>query len=99
MDVRSPSTFESGKCQACGQFFVREASLTKHLHNNCTAAHQRSKQLWKNAASNIKKLNAPRTASQKRIRDEVRPHDVGFELVCVRIQFYSVLIHVHFYSR
>lgn len=76
MDVRHHSVPESGRCEACGQFFIREASLTKHLRNNCTAAHNRSRELWKNGPSNIKKLKASLTGNpRKRVHDQVRLHD------------------------
>jgi hypothetical protein len=79
MDV--PNTSESGRCRACGRLFIREASLTKHLRNNCTAAHQHSKQLWKNGAFNIKKLNASLSDSRKRLHEEVQPHNNDRERV------------------
>jgi hypothetical protein len=66
---------KSSRCDACGQFFIREASLTKHLRNNCSVAHKRSRELWKNGPSNIKKLNTLLTGSRKRVHEEVRPHD------------------------
>ena len=71
MASHSSSAPDSGRCEACGRFFIREASLTKHIRNNCPAAQERSRRLWKNGASNIKKLNASLTGSRKRVRDEV----------------------------
>jgi hypothetical protein len=112
MDVGRPSASESGRCQACGRFFVREASLTKHLRSNCTATHQRSRQLWKNGAFNIKKLNTSLSDSRKHLREEVQPHNNergqvvqpvgsmninhGFEIVSVQLEFFSNLIHAPF---
>jgi hypothetical protein len=100
MDVRSGSTPESGRCEACNRFFFGEASLTKHLRNHCPAAYERSRRLWKNGASNIKKLNTSLTHSRKRVRDEVRedysvrdeqpvytPHDI--ESVRILLVVYS----------
>lgn len=81
MDVQSPNTSESGRCQACGRFFQREATLTKHLRDNCTATRQHSRQLWKNGAFNIKKLNASLTDSRKRLRTEVQPSNNNTEQV------------------
>lgn len=75
MDIQHPNPSESGRCQACGRFFQREANLTKHLRDNCTAAHRRSRQLWKNGTSNIKKLSALLMDSRKRLRNEVLPID------------------------
>ena len=75
MDIQHPNPSESGRCQACGRFFQREANLTKHLRDNCAAAHRRSRQLWKNGTSNIKKLSASLMDSRKRLRNEVLPID------------------------
>ena len=75
MDIQHPNPSESGRCQACGRFFQREANLTKHLRDNCTAAHRHSRQLWKNGTSNIKKLSALLMDSRKRLRNEVLPID------------------------
>ena len=86
---------ESGRCEACGQFFIREASLTKH-RNNCSAAQERSRQLWKNGPSNIKKLNASWTDSRKRHREEVQPYrdyeleHEELELVSSRLVFITI---------
>jgi hypothetical protein len=82
---------ESGRCEACGQFFVREASLTKH-HSNCSVAHKRSRQLWKNGPSNIKKLNALGTDSRKRQLEEVHPHEDFRELELVRMRVVLIFL-------
>jgi hypothetical protein len=71
MASHSHGTPETGRCDACGRFFILEASLTKHICN-CSAAHERSRRLWKHGATNIKKLNASLTDSRKRVREEVR---------------------------
>ena len=76
-----------------GCWFDRQASLTKHIRYHCPAAQERSKCLWKNGVSNIKKLNTSLTGSRKRVHDEVtedysvqneQPLNVnqGIELVC-----------------
>ena len=71
MYAYSHSAPESGRCDACGQFFIREASLTKH-RNSCPEARKLSKKLWKNGASNVKKLNLSQMASRKRVHEEVQ---------------------------
>ena len=93
MASHSSSAPETGRCEACSRIFLKEASLTKHICYHCPAAQERSKRLWKNGASNIKKLNASLTGSRKRVHDEVtedysvqneQPVNVnqGIELVC-----------------
>ena len=106
MYAYSHSGPESGRCDACDQFFIREASLTKH-RRNCSAARKLSRKLWKNGASNVKKLNMSQTASRKRVYDEVRPHEdhndlehaeqpASVELVSTLLIFHS-FITVHIY--
>ena len=101
MDVRSSNAPESGQCEACSRFFILEASLTKH-RRHCSAAHERSRRLWKNGASNIKKLNASltRTVSLKREHEEVHEDyrvqdDIHHVSVLVRVLLpgYSGLDH------
>ena len=93
MASHSSSAPKTGRCEACSCIFLKEASLTKHIHYHCPVAQERSKRLWKNRVSNIKKLNASLTGSWKRVRDEVTEDysvqneqpvnvDQGIELVC-----------------
>ena len=100
----APEGPESGKCDACGQFFRREASLTKH-RNSCPAARKLSKKLWKNGASNVKKLNMSKMASRKRVHEEVQSHEEyndlehdeqpTSELVRMLLIFHSIMtIHI-----
>ena len=109
MASHSSSAPESGRCQACGRFFILEASLTKHIRNHCSAAQERSRRLWKNGASNIKKLNASLAGadSRKRVYDELQegyhvhdkqPANIDHGIVLVRIVLviYSALAHTTF---
>ncbi|KAH9050787.1 hypothetical protein EDB87DRAFT_1827350 [Lactarius vividus] len=73
MNVQLQRAPESGRCEACGRFFICEASLTKHLCNNCTIAHNRSRDLWKNGPTNIKRLNASLMYSRKQVHKEDGP--------------------------
>jgi hypothetical protein len=70
----APEGPESGTCDACNEFFICKGSLTKH-HKSCHAARKLSKKLWRNGASNVKKLNVSQTASRKQIYEEVQPHE------------------------
>jgi hypothetical protein len=68
----STSPRNSHRCEACHKFFILEASLTKHC-KHCSAVRKCSQKLWKNGASNIKKLSLSLKDSRKRlpVREEV----------------------------
>jgi hypothetical protein len=66
----SASAHSGLQCEACDQIFILEANLTKH-RKQCTAVRKHSQRLWRNGATNIKKLNASLKDSRKRLHEEV----------------------------
>lgn len=73
----APSTIpESGRCNVCGQVFIREGSLTKHLRDHCSAARRRSQEHWKNSIPNVMKLGRRQNKLRRQQQDKI-PDDSG----------------------
>lgn len=66
---------ETGRCNACGRIFTRQGNLTKHQRDHCTAARRHSKEHWKHASVNLKKLDHTHTV-HKRPTVGPRLHDM-----------------------
>ena len=63
---------DSSQCTACGQTFIREGSLTKHLRDYCSAAHRRSQEQWKNGVPNLIKFRRA-WHLQSHLRAQIHP--------------------------
>ena len=62
----------NSQCTACGQTFIREGSLTKHLRDHCSAAHRHSREQWKNGVPNLIKLSRARHLPSH-LRSKIQP--------------------------